>query len=72
MFLAAAGPNFCLGDLFYYYELYVCILNKSKLILVTPSHLGLMVVSLTFHPDDPGSIPGRISSLSTFDFIEDD
>ena len=53
--LAAAEPDFCPGDLFYYYELNKCSLKKSKLSLISSSHLGLTVMSLAFHPDDPGS-----------------
>ena len=45
-------------DLFYYYELDVCSLDRLKLDLILSSHLGLTVMSLASHPDDPGSIPG--------------
>ena len=63
------GDDFCLGNLFYYYELKVCSLKGSKLGLISSSHLGLMVMSLAFHQDDPGSIPRRNSFLSTFNFF---
>jgi hypothetical protein len=55
---SSRGDDFCLGDLFYYYELNVRSLKRSKLCITSSSHLGLMVMSLAFHPDDPGSIPG--------------
>ena len=58
-FIAAAGPDFCLGNFFYYYELNVCSINKSNFVLTPSIHSGLVVISLAFHPDDPGSIPGR-------------
>ena len=45
-------------DLFMYYELNVCRLKRSKLFFTSSSHLGLTVMSLASHPDDPGSIPG--------------